>query len=309
MNVLVSSSPFPRAHPPRSKPFLRSSDAAPFPCITPSMVTWVMVVSFMVVVPLPWRPHCGRPHPCYEHHRPGPTPPPGSYWSSPVRICLPCFRASPLTRRSRPRHEHSASEYAPGPELRHRLAGPQRCGPGEVVEIAGLAGAGPGELHRLGANTMLGAGEPPQAGPELQLPGAEIEVPPAALDGPGIVAARGLEAAERAAQSAVTECHRDHHTGGRELDLADPDARQVQQARECSGGAHRCPPGGSVEAFRRVRHRSRHSPRRPDGRTPPLPPGTTSAGGRLPMRRRPTWRSRLDHPIGTHIYADRPFSG
>ena len=87
-----------------------------------------------------------------------------------MRICLPCFRASPLTRRSRPRHEHSASEYAPGPELRHRLAGPQRCGPGEVVEIAGLAGAGPGELHRLGANTMLGAGEPPRARPELRSP-------------------------------------------------------------------------------------------------------------------------------------------
>src|SRR6204780_2222967 len=55
MNLLVSSSPAPRAHPPRSNPFLRSSDAAPFPCITPSRVTWVMVVSFMIAVPLPWR--------------------------------------------------------------------------------------------------------------------------------------------------------------------------------------------------------------------------------------------------------------
>src|SRR5215475_6336986 len=51
MNVLVSSAPFPRAHPPRSNPFLRSSDAAPFPCITPSMVTWVMVISFMIAAP------------------------------------------------------------------------------------------------------------------------------------------------------------------------------------------------------------------------------------------------------------------
>src|SRR5919109_2518608 len=56
MNVWVSLSPFPRAHPPRSNPFLRSSsDAPPFPCITPSMVTWVVVVSFMLVAPLPWR--------------------------------------------------------------------------------------------------------------------------------------------------------------------------------------------------------------------------------------------------------------
>src|SRR5687768_11420120 len=57
MNALVSSSPFPRAHPPRSNPFLRSSDAAPLPCITPSMVTWVIVVSFMIAVPPPRRRH------------------------------------------------------------------------------------------------------------------------------------------------------------------------------------------------------------------------------------------------------------
>src|ERR1051325_6250652 len=51
MNVRVSSSPAPRAHPPRSNPFLRSSSVAPpFPCITPSTVTCVMVVSFMGLV-------------------------------------------------------------------------------------------------------------------------------------------------------------------------------------------------------------------------------------------------------------------
>src|SRR6266550_6455335 len=48
MNVMVSLSNTPMAHPPRSNPFLRSSsDAPPFPCITPSTVTCVMVVSFM----------------------------------------------------------------------------------------------------------------------------------------------------------------------------------------------------------------------------------------------------------------------
>ena len=37
----------PIAHPPRSNPFLRSSsDAPPFPCITPATVAWVMVDSF-----------------------------------------------------------------------------------------------------------------------------------------------------------------------------------------------------------------------------------------------------------------------
>src|SRR5213080_2202845 len=63
MNVLVSSSPFPRAHPPRSNPFLRSSSVAPpFPCITPSTVTCVMVVSFIDSSVLSEWPFSLRPH-------------------------------------------------------------------------------------------------------------------------------------------------------------------------------------------------------------------------------------------------------
>src|SRR5438093_5900851 len=55
MNVMVSLSNTPMAHPPRSNPFLRSSsDAPPFPCITPSTVTCVMVVSFMGLSFLSW---------------------------------------------------------------------------------------------------------------------------------------------------------------------------------------------------------------------------------------------------------------
>src|SRR5262249_3358989 len=64
MKVMVSASPTPKAHPPRSNPFLRSSsDAPPFPCMTPSTVTCVMVISFMGPV-LPRR--GGR----YDHTRP-----------------------------------------------------------------------------------------------------------------------------------------------------------------------------------------------------------------------------------------------
>src|SRR3954464_1579518 len=48
MSVIVSLSPAPRAQPPRSNPFLRSSSAAPpFPSITPSTVTCVIVISFI----------------------------------------------------------------------------------------------------------------------------------------------------------------------------------------------------------------------------------------------------------------------
>src|SRR3989442_7039533 len=62
MNFIVSLSHPPMAHPPRSNPILRSSsDAPPFPCITPSTVTCVMVVSFIVAVPFPWGPPRGRP--------------------------------------------------------------------------------------------------------------------------------------------------------------------------------------------------------------------------------------------------------
>src|SRR6478609_4268650 len=60
MNAIVSPSPAPMAHPPRSNPFLRSSsDAPPFPCITPSTVTCVMVINFIVAVPFPWAPLVG----------------------------------------------------------------------------------------------------------------------------------------------------------------------------------------------------------------------------------------------------------
>src|SRR5438093_8475364 len=45
---VASSSNSGATHPPRSNPPLRSSSAAPSPCITPSTVTIVMVVSFMV---------------------------------------------------------------------------------------------------------------------------------------------------------------------------------------------------------------------------------------------------------------------
>src|SRR5688572_26534201 len=50
------------AHPPRSKPPLRSSSAPPSPWITPSTVTCVVDVSFMVAVPFsPFRSRWGRP--------------------------------------------------------------------------------------------------------------------------------------------------------------------------------------------------------------------------------------------------------
>ena len=63
MNAEVSSSNLPMAHPARSKPLLRSSSVAwPFPCITPSTVTCVIVVSRMFGFPLLLHALVGRSH-------------------------------------------------------------------------------------------------------------------------------------------------------------------------------------------------------------------------------------------------------
>src|SRR5712692_1235371 len=83
------------AHPPRSNPPLRSSSDPPSPCITPSTETFVVIVSFMIVVPFSFslvplgRPSWAASHPCYEHLSPDPTPPPGflsrTFWYAGLR--------------------------------------------------------------------------------------------------------------------------------------------------------------------------------------------------------------------------------
>src|SRR5690348_13499019 len=81
MSASVSLSPTPRAQPPRSNPFARSSsDAPPLPCVTPSRVIWVMVVSFTIAFLRLGAAPRGRPHPCYERRPPDPTPPPEISW-------------------------------------------------------------------------------------------------------------------------------------------------------------------------------------------------------------------------------------
>ena len=84
--VMASLSNSGLAHPPRSNPGSRSGCRPPFPCITPSTETCVVVVSFMTRFPSPWgRPSWAASHPCNEHLRRDPTPPPDFFEDSLVR--------------------------------------------------------------------------------------------------------------------------------------------------------------------------------------------------------------------------------
>src|SRR5215207_3347984 len=74
------------AHPPRSNPPLVSGP--PFPCITPSTETCVVVVSFMIAVPSPW----GRPPV-------GGLSPPATNTSAPIRHRLRISLEDLLVRR------------------------------------------------------------------------------------------------------------------------------------------------------------------------------------------------------------------
>src|SRR5215217_7174549 len=107
MKEKVSSSPAPRAQPPRSNPFVRSSSVEPpLPCITPSTVTCVMVVSFMIVLPPLRGTPRGRPlTPATNMH--GPIRHPlGDFLPSSIPCVLgahrppslSCMRAAQITR-------------------------------------------------------------------------------------------------------------------------------------------------------------------------------------------------------------------
>ena len=66
---MASSSAYGVTHPPRSNPPLRSSSGPPSPCITPSTVTIVVVVSFMVAAPFSLVRSFGRPGECHSWDR------------------------------------------------------------------------------------------------------------------------------------------------------------------------------------------------------------------------------------------------
>src|ERR1700722_1330930 len=164
MNVVVSSPNTPLAHPPRSNPPLRSSSVAwPFPCITPSTVTCVMVVSFMIAVPFFLGPSWAASHPCYEHPGRDPTPPRGflstTFWyascersdtapvSGPLRSTSSCAPSANELRDQIDREAPDRSPHMPRPA---RRVARRRSRPWPRAAPRKRRPATDGDLHQAG---------------------------------------------------------------------------------------------------------------------------------------------------------------
>ena len=109
----------------------------------------------------------------------------------------------------------------------------------QVLEVPGEAGAVPGERHALHVHTVLGTAQPSKPRVNLQSPDPEIQVPPDRVVVLLALPMRRRVRALRALKTTALERDRDHHPVGLEAHRPDPDPRQVQQAVECRGDAHR----------------------------------------------------------------------
>jgi len=107
----------------------------------------------------------------------------------------------------------------------------------QVIEVAGQLRSGPGERDTLDDHPVGGAAQPPQHGAQLDLPRAQIEVPPRRRDRAGVVASSSRVAAVTAYQPPSSQRDRDPHDRGQELDVGDVDTIKAQQALECSSDA------------------------------------------------------------------------
>jgi hypothetical protein len=92
--------------------------------------------------------------------------------------------------------------------------------------------------HSLPAHPVRWADKTAKRRCDLQAPGTQVQVPPARLDRAGVIAVRGQVLAVRTRQPLAAQHDSDHHPARLESDVAHPDARQAQQARECGRGAH-----------------------------------------------------------------------
>jgi hypothetical protein len=111
--------------------------------------------------------------------------------------------------------------------------------PDQVLEVSAVMRAGPGEGHRLPAHPVGRTAHTAKLRLDLQAPGAEVQVPPRRRHRATVIASGGGELAGGAHQQAAAQRHGDHHPVRLEHHATDPHAGQAQEARECSGDAHR----------------------------------------------------------------------
>lgn len=143
-----------------------------------SVEAWVMVVSFTIAAPHLRAAPRGRPHPCYEPHRPDPTPPPGSSRRTPrgrrsSGVCPPRgFVATAPTSSGAPSADEPSTQVdREDPDQRWRASnhrargcgsgGPRSCGPGRSagpITVRGVVDRRRRGAHRSTTERLPAAG-------------------------------------------------------------------------------------------------------------------------------------------------------
>lgn len=140
-----------------------------------------------------------------------------------------------------PRHPAQAGDRG----LVHPRGQPRQ----QVVEVPGEVRPRPGKGDGLHHHAVVGTTKTTQVGPDLEPPGAQVEVAPPRRRRAGVVAGAGAEPAVGTDQAPPAQGHGDDHDRGQELHGHDVDVVEAEKALECGGGAH----GLRTSRFRGVR--------------------------------------------------------
>lgn len=88
---------------------------------------------------------------------------------------------------------------------------------------------------------MRRTAQAPEAGADLELEAAEVEVAPDGVDLPAVVPKTGRDVTQRAAQPPAPQCHVHDDAPLLESHRAHLDPGQAQKMLEYGGDAHGCP--------------------------------------------------------------------
>ena len=130
----------------------------------------------------------------------------------------PSSRSGSSPRRRPGRRPAPRCASRPAQPADRGLVHPGRQPRQHVIEVAGSDGRPGGERDRLDDDTVGRARQPAQAGPDLDPPPPEIEMPPPRPHRPGVVAGRRLVTTVRAPHPPAPQHHRHHHQPGEPAD-------------------------------------------------------------------------------------------